>query len=60
MASETHLKFSRTCSIEDSYIKVSDENDEHRDQEPWKKDGDKDERSKDRRKWWSEHAKPVC
>ena len=33
IASETHLDISRTSSIEDSCIKVGDENHEHRDQE---------------------------
>ena len=45
IASETHHEFSRTSSIEDSYTKVSDKNDKHPNQEPWKNNGDKDDRS---------------
>jgi hypothetical protein len=45
IASETYLEFSSTSSIEDSCIKVGDKNDKHRDQEPRKNNGDKDDRS---------------
>ena len=45
IASETHLDISRTSSIENSCIKVGDKNDEHRNQEAWKNNRDKDERS---------------
>ena len=44
-ARETHLDISRTSSIEESCIKVGDKNNEHRDQEARKNNGDKDERS---------------
>ena len=45
IASETHLEFSSTGSIEDSCIEVGDKNDKYRDQEPRKNNGDKDNRS---------------
>ena len=45
IASKTHLEFSSASSIEDSYIKVGDKNDKHRDQEPRKNNGDKNDHS---------------
>ena len=44
VAKETHHEFSSTSSIENSCIKVGDKKDEDRNQEPWKNNGDKDDR----------------
>ena len=46
-ASETHLEFSSTSSIEDSCIKIDEKYHKHRDQEPWKDNGNEDDRSQD-------------
>ena len=45
--SETHLEFSSTSSIKDSCIKIDEKNHKHRDQEPWKDNGNEDDRSQD-------------